>query len=285
MTMQTILVPFDFSEEAENAFQFAQQLATKSQSKLKLVHIVETPTTQSFSTMGEMNLDSAQLNQVYMIELVEKRKGQLKEIEEQHQNKPYKFKTRLAFGNPYAGISTEIADIKADLVIMGSKGTSGLEELLIGSNTEKVVRHAQCPVITVKQPADADNIKKIIFASDFSEDSKTVIQHIRVLQELLGAELSLVKINTPSFFETSRDSRQKMETFIANHGLSNTQAVIYNSTSEEEGIIEYAEEINADMIALATHGRTGFMHLLSGSIAEDVVNHAKRPVWTMKIKK
>src|SRR5690606_23216536 len=151
MTMQTILVPFDFSEEAEYAFQFAQQLASKTMGKLKLVHIVETPTTQSFSTMGEMNLDSAQLNQVYMVELVEKREKQLQEIEALHQDKPYKFKTRLAFGNPYAGISAELTDIKADLVVMGSKGSSGLEELLIGSNTEKVVRHAKCPVITVKQ--------------------------------------------------------------------------------------------------------------------------------------
>lgn len=283
MNMQTILVPFDFSEESEHAFDLAQQLATLAKCKLKLVHIVEIPTAQSFSTMGEMNLDSTQLNQIYMIELVEKRKQQLKEIEAQHQNKPYQFKSRISFGNPYAGISSEIAEIKADLVVMGSKGSAGLEELLIGSNTEKVVRHAICPVITVKHPVDAASIKKIIFASDFSEETKMVIQHIKSLQELLGAELSLVKINTPSFFETSKDSRVKIKQFIQSHGLSNTLPVIYNSTSEEEGIIEYAEEINADMIAMATHGRTGFMHLLSGSIAEDVVNHAKRPVWTMKI--
>ncbi len=283
MPMKSILVPFDFSEEAENALDFAQQLASKALCKLKLVHIVETPTSQSFSTMGEMNLDSAQLNQVYMIELVDKRKKQLEEIEERHQNKPYQFKTRILFGNPYAGISREISDIKADLVVMGSKGSSGLEELLIGSNTEKVVRHANCPVITIKQPVHVDNIKKIIFASDFSDVNSTVIQHIKSLQELLGAELSLVKINTPSFFETSKDSRKKMGEFILKHGLNNHQAVIYNSTSEEEGIIEYAEEANADMIAMATHGRTGLMHLLSGSIAEDVVNHAKRPVWTMRI--
>jgi nucleotide-binding universal stress UspA family protein len=285
MNMQTILVPYDFSEEAEHAFDLAQQLAAIAKCKLKLVHIVEVPTAQSFSTMGEMNLDSTQLNQIYMIELVDKRKQQLKEIEAQHQNKPYQFKTRISFGNPYAGISTEIAEIKADLVVMGSKGSAGLEELLIGSNTEKVVRHAICPVITVKQPVNVASIKKIIFASDFSEETKMVIRHIKSLQELLGAELSLVKINTPSFFETSKDSRVKIMEFIDSHGLTNTQTVIYNSTSEEEGIIEYAEEINADMIAMATHGRTGFMHLLSGSIAEDVVNHAKRPVWTMKITK
>jgi nucleotide-binding universal stress UspA family protein len=285
MKMKTILVPFDFSEEAQNAFDFAQQLAAISESKLKLFHIVEMPTVQSFSAMGEVNMDSLQVNQVYMVELVDKRKKQLKEIEEKHQNKPYQLSTRIAFGNPYAGISNEIAEIKADLVVMGSKGSSGLEELLIGSNTEKVVRNARCPVITIKQPVNATGINKIIFASDFSEESKNIIPHIKAIQELLGAELILVKINTPSFFETSKDSTDKIMDFIKTHGLTNTQAAIYNSTSEEEGIIEFAEQTNADMIAMATHGRTGFMHLLSGSIAEDVVNHAKRPVWTMKITK
>src|SRR5690606_19184453 len=274
MTMRTILVPFDVSEEAQYVFDLAQQLVEMARCKLKFVHIIESPTTQRFSTMGEMNLDSAQLNQVYMIELVDKRKRQLEELQRLHENKPYDFSSKVLFGNPYAGISSEISDIKADLVVMGSKGSSGLEELLIGSNTEKVVRHSLAPVITVKQPINAESIKKIIFASDFSEENRDVIQRIKSLQELLGAELSLVKINTPSFFETSKDSKIKIEAFVANHGFTNTQVVIYNSTSEEDGIIEYAEEINADMIAMATHGRTGFMHLLSGSIAEDVVNHA-----------
>jgi nucleotide-binding universal stress UspA family protein len=74
-----------------------------------------------------------------------------------------------------------------------------------------------------------------------------------------------------------------LKKFISANELENVKIDIFNSSSEEEGIIEYANECNADMIAMATHGRTGFMHLLSGSIAEDVVNSAERPVWTMKI--
>lgn len=75
-----------------------------------------------------------------------------------------------------------------------------------------------------------------------------------------------------------------MEEFVKEHQLENYSMEVFNSSSEEEGIIEFAEDSNADLIAMATHGRTGFLHLLSGSIAEDVVNHAKRPVWTMKVK-
>jgi len=60
---------------------------------------------------------------------------------------------------------------------------------------------------------------------------------------------------------------------------------IFNDLSEEEGIIYFADSINADMIAMATHGRTGFAHVLAGSIAEDVVSHSKRPVLTYVVKK
>jgi nucleotide-binding universal stress UspA family protein len=72
---------------------------------------------------------------------------------------------------------------------------------------------------------------------------------------------------------------------VQKHGLENYTMEIYNESTEEDGIIYFAEDIDADMIALATHGRTGLKHLLSGSIAEDVVNHAQRPVWTCGVNK
>ena len=65
--------------------------------------------------------------------------------------------------------------------------------------------------------------------------------------------------------------------------MKNYTINIYSDKVEEDGIIFYAQDINADLIALATHGRSGLLHLLSGSIAEDVVNHAKRPVWTFRL--
>ena len=282
--MKSILVPYDFSQEAEYAFQLAQELAAKASCKLKLVHVIEIPTTQHFNTIGEVNLEENFVDKIFMVEMVDKRNAQMKALEELHAVAPYQFSTKISFGNPYAGIASEITEIKADLVVMGSKGSSGLEELLIGSNTEKVVRHSKCPVITVKQPTRAVDIKNIVFASDFSENSKKVIRELKDLQSLLGAELSLVKINTPNSFENTLVSKKNMQSFIKANELTNVKVEIFNSGSEEEGILEYADDVDADMIAMATHGRTGLMHLLGGSIAEDVVNAAVRPVWTMKFK-
>jgi hypothetical protein len=98
------------------------------------------------------------------------------------------------------------------------------------------------------------------------------------------AKLHLVRINTPSNFETTRKTLKLIHEFIDNNKIENYTINIYNDKLEEDGIIYFAQDIDADLIALATHGRTGILHLLSGSIAEDVVNHAKRPVWTFRIK-
>jgi len=283
--MKSILVPYDFSEEAEYAFELAQELATKAACNLKLIHIIEIPTSQSFNTMGEVSMGENFIDKIYMVDLVNKRKEQFKKLEEAHAGKPYKFSTNLSFGNPYAGISGEITEIKADLVIMGSKGSSGLEEILIGSNTEKVVRNSECPVITVKGKVSSSSIKKIVFASDFGDNNKKVIKKLKVLQELLGAEIRLVKINTPNSFEKSISSMEKISAFIKSNKLENAGIDVFNADSEEEGINEFADFIDADLIAMSTHGRTGFLHLLGGSIAEDVVNSSKKPVWTMKFKK
>lgn len=283
--MKTILVPYDFSKEANFAFEFATELAKRTKNKLELLHVIELPSPQSFSTIGEVGAFSNESSQIFMIELIEKRKKQLAALEEEFTDAGFKFETKMVFGNPFAGISKEIVDAKADIVIMGSKGSSGMEEVLVGSNTEKVVRHASCPVITVKGPIFVDSIQKVIFASDFNNVPSEVIDRLKAAINTINAKLHLVKINTPSMFESTRTSMEKMKTFVEDFEIEAASMQVYNSTSEEEGILEFADDVNADMIAMATHGRTGFLHLLSGSIAEDVVNAAQRPVWTMKSKK
>jgi nucleotide-binding universal stress UspA family protein len=282
--MKTILVPFDFSAEAHHAFEFAKALASKTGNHLKLLHVIELPAPQSINTFGEVGMQQHDINHLYTVEIAKKRKEQLEAIEELVKDEGFKFTTKIVYGNPFAGIAQEIAEIKADLVVIGSKGSSGVEEVLIGSNTEKVVRLSKCPVITIKNKVLPSQISKIVFASDFENESSELAQKLNQLKEVVDADLHLVKINTPSLFENSRRSLEKMKTFAEKFGIQATSLQIYNSSSEEEGIIEFADDINADMIAMATHGRTGFMHLLSGSIAEDVVNHAKRPVWTFKVK-
>lgn len=283
--MTKILVPFDFSEQAQYALDFSTSIAAKFKDvHIEVLHVMEIPTSTSLGTMGGGEMMPDMSNQIFFIELMNRRKSQIEELKAKYVDSDFTFSATIKMGNAFKGISESINEENPDLVIMGSKGASGMEEVLIGSNTEKVVRTATCPVITIKSAIHPDDLKKIVFASDFRENNEEIASRMKRLQALLDAQLYFVVINTPGNFETSRESVKRIKAFANKFDFANVTAEIYNSNSEENGIIEFAEDVKADLIAMVTHGRTGFLHLITGSIAEDVVNHAKRPVWTFKTK-
>ena len=280
--MNKILVPTDFSKEAGYAFDAAVNLAGKTGAQILLLHVVEGFPAGSFSTQGGVPDNFTE--EAFTLQLIKKGKQDLAKLMANRNLNGIKVTTNVQLGNPYHHIARDIVDNEADLVIMGSRGASGYEEVLIGSNTERVVRHSKCPVITVKQPVDFNQINDVVFAADFIKNEGHVIDNLKKLQYILDAKLHLLKVDTPYNFESSRSINGRIKEFVQEHRVENYTVEIYNEATEEDGIIYYSEDIDADMIALATHGRTGLRHLLSGSIAEDVVNHAQRPVWTCTVK-
>lgn len=193
-----------------------------------------------------------------------------------------KVTSSIRIGKPFEMIYEELDSGEFDMVVMGSKGASGFREMLIGSNAEKMVRRAEVPVLTVKEHEDGSSFKNIVYASTFGEDD-LFISKVKHFQELFDSTIHLLRVNTPNNFQTDLLSQKIMSRFAKAHNLSNVTFNVYNDTIEEDGILYFAQEIDAGMIAMQTHGRTGFAHLLSGSIAEDVVNHSKYPVLTYNI--
>ncbi len=279
-----ILVPFDFSKEATHALDFASKLSnTYVKLHITLLHVVEYPLNASVGTLGG-GIDplSDYQSQVFFKELTDQRKKDLDRLVAKLNSSRYSMEALVHVGNTFREISTVIAEKKPDLIVMGSAGTSGWEEFWIGSNSEKIVRHAPCPVITIKGETDPSQLKKVVFASTFQELDPQVAGRIKNMQQVFDAEFYFVFINTPGSFKTSREAFLLLEKFIHKFKFEDIHTQIYNSLSEESGILEFADDIGADLIAMTTHGRTGILHLLTGSIAEDVANHSKRPVWTLK---
>lgn len=283
MVMKKILVPTDFTENAQNAFDLAFEVARDNKAKMYLLHVVEYPIGATIDPIG---VSIVQPTDTQLIdELTNNAREKLKTIEEKLVKDGMQVETSVDLGNAYLNIVDKVKDGDIDMVIMGSHGASGFKEFIIGSNAEKVVRHATCPVITIKQPLHINDVNSIVYASDFNDVSKDVIMNLKQLQRIFNAKIHFVRINTPNNFEKDRVMRRLIENLIEKNEFLNCDYTIYNDIYEEDGLINFAEDIKADMIAMATHGRTGISHLISGSIAEDVVNHAKRPVWTYHIGK
>ncbi|MDQ3535048.1 MAG: universal stress protein [Bacteroidota bacterium] len=281
--MKNILVPTDFSNLANSALDLAAAIAEKNNSQIFLMNVIEYPASPTFNVMGINAINS--IDNIYIVEIIERIKDQLEKIKNEEKYRNITITTDVKIGSAFRSITEDIERHNVELVVMGTRGLGGLEGTLIGSNTEKVVRLAKCPVLTIKKSIFPEAIKEIVFATNLTEDQEDLIIELKKLQKLFKARIHIVKINTPNHFEPDRNIRKQLQDFVQKYNLEDYTLNIYSHTHEEDGIIYFADDINADLIALGTHGRTGVMHLLSGSIAEDVVNHASRPVWTYRLKK
>jgi len=281
--MKKIIVPTDFSKPSQLAIDAAADIARKANSELVLLHVIEEATGGSFNVEGEAIYGDAE-NKLFTMRLIDRARKQLEKQASDQKLAGIKVKQLLRLGTPFHGIQTIITEQKADLVVMGTSGRGQLEEMIIGSNTEKVVRHAHCPVLTVqKKPAKSD-FKNIVYATSLNIDEDVFSRIVRKTQQMYDSTIHLVHINTPGNFQRDIVVRKSMQEFAKRLQLKNFTVNIFNDNTEEEGIIYFSDYVNADLIAMATHGRTGFAHVISGSIAEDVVSHSKRPVLTFVIK-
>ena len=282
--MKSILCPTDFSEQANHAVEASFYLAKKLKLGLHLYHVIESASEVDFNVGGASGGGSS-MDDIFFLKLIERTRQNMDQLLATPGLEEIEVTSDIKTGNPSKLIFEEIKSEKYGMVVMGTKGASGFQEILIGSNAEKIVRMSPVPVISVKEYVDESNFKNIIYATGLKDDEHEVIETLKELQTAFDAKIHLVRINTPNNFQTDWATKEQMDSYVKDFGLKNYTCNIFNDPIEEDGIILFAEEINAGMIVMATHGRTGFAHLLSGSIAEDVVNHAKRPVMTLNINK
>ncbi|WP_258103612.1 universal stress protein [Marinoscillum sp. MHG1-6] len=278
--MNKILVPYDFSDVALHALNFAADLArkVKEHCTVNLINVIEHPTPDTIKTMGIVDYDP--MEAVYIKQMMITMEEKMKALMADAKYKDIDLNYKIVLGQPFHEITNEITTTGVELVVMGTSGVSGAEEFLVGSNAERMVRYSKCPVITLSEESNVSSVQDIVFASNFYEVPASFVEHIKRLQAAFDAELKIVKINTPASFTTTRHDMKQMSNFVEKFDLKNYSLDIYNHTNEEDGIVAYAEDMGADLIALGTNQRRGVGHFINGSIAEDVVNHSKIPVWT-----
>ena len=283
--MKTILVPTDFSPAAQAATDVAVTIALKEKAHLLLLHAVELPVSASFNVEGEVLTTDNWEEKIFSMKLIESAKQKLERLATELNKKGVNTTHHLRLGSPFVSIREILTSETVDLVVMGTQGHSKLEEMLIGSNTEKVVRHAKCPVLTVHQAPIKKEFKNIVYATNLGAGEDAFAKVVNNTREMYNGRIHLVRINTPSNFASDVKMKKEMEAFAKKVGLTDYTMNTFNHYNEEEGIIHFAKLINADLIALSTHGRTGFAHVLAGSIAEDLANHSVTPVLTYVTKK
>ena len=278
--MKKIIVPVDFSDLSSHALDFAIEFNALVKGEIVLLHVLELPN-YSFSVAGEMA--HSRPEDFYNGQVIKGAHNRLEEWATKVSEAGQKVAIRMKHGNPYQHISAEIVEEKAHWVVMGSTGASGLSEVFLGSNAERVIRHSDCPVITVKGPAKISEMKNLVFASDLSAEQNWVAHKAKDVQEMLSLNMHIVKVKTPHNFLSEKAAMEQLTSFSKRNHFENTTLNTVEGDYPDEGIIAFAEEVNAGMVIIGTHGKTGLAHIFGGSRAEDLANHSKIPVLTFKL--
>ncbi|WP_026998698.1 universal stress protein [Eisenibacter elegans] len=281
--MKKILIPTDFSEPAEYALSLAQELAQKADAELHLIHVVMMPHNERVEVTPKGTFADGILED-YTREFLEKSHQYLKKIVDGLKLPAGKVHYQISSGHPHQVMLAYINKHNIDLVVMGTQGAGNSP--MIGSNAQKMVRIATCPVLTLRQPVRLSDIKTITFACDLDEEqSLEGIGALKKLQQITEAELQILFVNTPTYFNTSRQIQDKLTYFVQKHQIKGYSFALYQELNEERGILSFLEEQpeqSSQMLALSTHQRSGLSFWLAGSVTEAVVNTVGMPVFTFQ---
>lgn len=292
--IESILVPLDFSPASMQALDYAVALAKQFRASIHLVHVH--PPDEPASGPGASHL---------LLQSAEAIKRLNEELAGIHRKRVEPFcpeNCHIRGGRPYQEIIGLAREIDADLIVLSTRGHSGLKHLLLGSTAERVVRSAPCPVLVArkrKQKSKPVNkafaIRAILVPVDFSECSLAGVKYAVFLAKMLHATLRLFHAMYPyadyviadrvgarlsSVVEAEQEAaRQEMDAlkqmdFL--RGLSIETEIRSGHAIDE--ICGAAGQPDVDLIVTSTHGRTGFKHALIGSVAEHVVRYAECPV-------
>lgn len=273
--MKKIIVPTDFSEQADNALRVAADMARENNGEVFLLHQVDLPL--HLANNASSNLPEA----VFFMKLAKEKFDTL--LKADYLN-GVTIHGDVQTGAAFSGIMDTVRRHNADLIVMGSHGAEGVKNLFLGSNAEKVVRNSEIPVLVVKDRKKRLDVNDMVFATDLDATSTGALKEAAKFANSTNCNLHLLYVNTPSNFMSTKKAEEKVEDYLKDVQIKNYDYTIWNDHSIEEGVFNYTKAIKGDIIAMATHGRRGISHFFNGSVSEDIVNHSTLPVVTFRIK-
>lgn len=299
LKIQRILYPTDFSPTAREALSHALFLAEQFEAELHMLHAVILHEGDPADPDRKFPEPSDILNHLFQIA-----DSEMAKLIEKNRSKTFAIREAKVKGYSAGEVILDYSgENDIDLIVMGTHGRRGPARVFLGSVAEEVVRHAQCPVLTLRQQKELreiETISKILVPVDFSEHCKLALSHAREIAALYGGRLQLLHaIEEPIYpyfyapagaFSVAREleelhqkSDQAMDQILAESPGPEVEVekfVVTGRAATE--VARFASEHGSDMIVIATHGLTGLERLLLGSTAEQIVRLAHCPVFTVK---
>jgi len=292
LKLERILCPLDFSEFSARAFEYAQSLATRYKSKLLIEHVLHLAFSAYPSYVNAEAIDKVSQG------LWAFAREQLGDFVRKHSREGIEIESFVDEGDVTDTILAFAQTRAVDLIVMGTHGRHGLDHILLGSVTEKVLRKARCPVLAVRKPAhefvapgDSEpvHLRKILFGVDFSTYSERALLYALSLAEEYKAELTLLHVmeDFPLHKEltavTSEVVQQLEGLLPPSARKSNLLKPRLRVGKPYEEIIRSAREADADLIILGVRGRNALDLAIFGSTTYRVIQKGSCPILTVPL--
>lgn len=266
-----ILLPTDFSRNANHAIEYASVVAKATRAELLLLYVYSPPVTRH--------------NLAYPLITEEMGKAK-KEANEQLAFKCIEIsdvyrvvcKSLLKTGNPVEEIVGEAEGAKMDLIIMGTEGASGINRVLFGSNTAAVIERAPCPVLVVPALTKPSIPRKIVFATDYHDNDMQSMKAVTKLATQFKAEVLIVHVTKERMKSDSDLIEQFSKAVAKDTGTKEPFYYVMTHDDVQKGIDLFVDSVGADLIALSSRKRNIFEKLFDKSITKKMAYHARLPL-------
>lgn len=269
-----VLIPTDFSIEADYAFIMVNNLARKADVEITFLHILNVPDTVTLGlddviqTCGEIDLNFVKVQRDLALSKLDELKSKNPGV-----------KTKLIFGHTTTGIIDFSEENNFDLIAIGTKGSSGLAERFVGSNAQLIARRSSIPVLTLMCDRSDLELKNLILIHDFEENKTQNLKLMKRIIEIFGTKLHLLQIATKN--DNEDVIKENMNVFAQYNELPSFEMHVIHEHNIEEGIKHFMESHEMDIICIGTHGKGGIFHK---SATETLINHLYKPIISYKIK-
>lgn len=272
-----VLIPTDFSVQAEYAYLMVKKLEEKAPIDIHFVHVLDVPDTVTMDKNGKIET-CGEIDVNYIIsqkEIAERKLNNLKTLYGNH------ISTELVLGKVTDAIVSYSEDNKFDLIVMGTKGAWGLKEKLSGSETQFIARKSKTPLLSLMCDRSDLVISNILLVHDFRHVEDDNLSLLKKLVLAFGAKVHLLQVVSNQNEQEKNNLLNLMDEYAKVNTITNYEKHLLSDSDVENGVIHFNQMHDVDIVCIGTHGKGGLFHT---SATEKLINHLFKPIISFHLK-
>lgn len=271
-----ILIPTDFTVQAEYAYLMVKKLEEKMNIDIHFVHVLSVPDTVTMDANGNIQT-CGEIDVNYVIQQKQIAERKLANLATLYGSD---IKSHLVLGKLTDGILSFAEQYQFDLIVMGTKGAWGLKEKISGSETQIIARKSRIPVLSLMCDRSELTIQHVLLVHNFNEPRNENLSLLHKLIKAFDTQVHLLQITAYDVNEEKATIEENMHVFAKLNGINNYECHVLHDIDVENGVIHFNQMLTMDIVCIGTHGKGGFFH---HSATEKLINHLFKPIISFHI--